>query len=113
MRVSQIHNHKDHSPTTTSSVKALQVLTLSAHTYLQIFTHTCNCNFFADNSYMHSAFKLMGKRSMMEFAKCVIFLHYISDEKIKTTRDQVTTQINIPVPNFVLLNGVDSLIFQF
>ena len=28
---------------------------------------------------------------------CVVFLHYISDEKIKTTRDQVTTQSNIPV----------------
>ena len=36
---------------------------------------------------------------------CVIFLHYISDE-IKTTRDQVTTQSNIPVSNFVLLNSV-------
>ena len=40
---------------------------------------------------------------------CVMFLHYISDEKIKTTRDQVTTQSNIPVSNFVLLNSVDSL----
>ena len=30
----------------------------------------------------------------MEFAKCVMLLHYISDEKIKTTRDQVTTQSN-------------------
>ena len=50
----------------------------------------------------------------MEFAKwCVIFLHYISDEKIKTTRDQVTTQTNIPVSYFVLLNSVDSLTFQF
>ena len=38
----------------------------------------------------------------------VIFLLYISDEKIKTTRDQVTTQSNIPVSNFVLLNSVDS-----
>ena len=36
-----------------------------------------------------------------------------SDKKIKTTRDQVTTQSNIPVSNFVLLNSVDSLIFQF
>ena len=44
---------------------------------------------------------------------CVIFLHYISDEKIKTTRDQVSTQSNIPVSNFVLLNSVDSLAFQF
>ena len=26
-------------------------------------------------------------------------LDYISDEKIKTTRDQVTTQSNIPVSN--------------
>ena len=34
----------------------------------------------------------------MEFAKC---LHYISDEKIKTTRDQVTTQSNIPFSNVV------------
>ena len=25
---------------------------------------------------------------------CVILLHYISDEKIKTTLDQVTTQSN-------------------
>ena len=41
---------------------------------------------------------------------CVMFLHYISDEKIKTTRDQVT---NIPVSNFVLLNSVDSLTLQF
>ena len=38
---------------------------------------------------------------------CVMSLHYISDEKIKTTRDQVTTQSNI------LLNSVDSLTFQF
>ena len=37
---------------------------------------------------------------------CVMFLHY---EKIKTTRDQVTTQSNIPISNFVLLNSVDSL----
>ena len=34
----------------------------------------------------------------MEFAKCVTFLHYISDDKIKTTRDQVMS--NIPVSNF-------------
>ena len=27
--------------------------------------------------------------------------------------DQVTTQSNIPVSNFVLLNSVDSLTFQF
>ena len=40
----------------------------------------------------------------------MMFLHY--NEKIKTTRDQVTTQSNIPVSNFVLLNSVDSLIFQ-
>ena len=43
---------------------------------------------------------------------CVMFLHYSSDEKIKTTRDQVTTQSNISFSNFVLLNGVDSLTFQ-
>ena len=43
---------------------------------------------------------------------CVIFLHFISDE-IKTTRDHVTTQSNIPVSHFVLLNNVDSLAFQF
>ena len=36
-------------------------------------------------------------------------LDYISDEKIKTTRDQVTTHSNIPVSNFLLLNSVDSL----
>ena len=42
-----------------------------------------------------------------------MYLHYISVEKIKTTRDQVTTQSNIPVSNFVLLNSVDSLTFQF
>ena len=40
---------------------------------------------------------------------CVMFLHYIRDEKIKTIRDQVTTLSNIPDSNFVLLNGVDSL----
>ena len=40
---------------------------------------------------------------------CVMFLHYISDEKIKITRDQVTTQSNIPVSNF----SVDNLTFQF
>ena len=50
-----------------------------------------NCNFFADNSYIHSAY----------------------DEKIKTTRDQFTTQPNIPVSDFVLLNSVDSVTFQF
>ena len=42
-----------------------------------------------------------------------MFLHYISDEKIKTTRDQVTAQSNIPVSNFVLLNSVESLTFHF
>ena len=36
-----------------------------------------------------------------------------SDEMIKTTRDQVTTQSTIPVLNVVLLNSVDSLTFQF
>ena len=30
-------------------------------------------------------------------------VHYISDQKIKTTRDQITTQSNFPVSNFVLL----------
>ena len=30
---------------------------------------------------------------------CVMFLHYISDDKIKTTRDQATTQSDIPVSN--------------
>ena len=40
-------------------------------------------------------------------------LDYISDEKIKTTRDQVNTQSNIPVSNSVLLNSVDSLTLQF
>ena len=39
---------------------------------------------------------------------CVTFLHYISDEKMKTSRDQVTTQSNLPVKKFVLLNSVDS-----
>ena len=43
---------------------------------------------------------------------CVVFLHYISDEKIKTTRDQVTTQSTIPVSNVVLLNSVDSLVLR-
>ena len=42
---------------------------------------------------------------------CDVF-DYISDEKIKTTRDQVTTHSNIPVSNFLLLNSVDSLTFQ-
>ena len=37
---------------------------------------------------------------------CVMFLHYISDEK--TTREHITTQSNIPVSNVVLLNSVDS-----
>ena len=43
---------------------------------------------------------------------CVMFLHYISDEKIRTTRDQIITQSNIPASNFVLLNSVDGLIFK-
>ena len=38
-------------------------------------------------------------------------LDYVSDEKIKTTTDQVATQSNIPVSNFVLLNSVYSLTF--
>ena len=33
----------------------------------------------------------------MEFAKCVMFLHYVSDGKIKTTRDQVTAQSDIQI----------------
>ena len=33
---------------------------------------------------------------------CVMFLNYFSDEKIKTTRDQVTAQSNIPVSNFII-----------
>ena len=45
----------------------------------------------------------------MEFTKCVMFLHYISDEKTKTTWDQVTTPSNISVSKFALLNSVDSL----
>ena len=46
---------------------------------------------------------------------CVMFLQYISDEKVKTTRDQVTKYVlpNIPVSNFVLLNSVDIVTFQF
>ena len=49
----------------------------------------------------------------MEFAKCVIFLHYISDE-IKTKPGiKFTTQSNIPVSNVVLLSSVYSLTFQF
>ena len=40
---------------------------------------------------------------------CVMFLHYISHEKTKTTRDQVTTQSNISYSKFALLNSVDSL----
>ena len=44
---------------------------------------------------------------------CVMFLHYISDEKTKSTRDQVTIQSNISVSKFALLNSVDSLTFQF
>ena len=44
---------------------------------------------------------------------CVMFLHYISEEKTKTTRVQVTTQSNISVSTFALLNSVDSLTFQF
>ena len=38
----------------------------------------------------------------------VMFLNYISDEMIKTTTDQVTTQSNFPVSNFVLLNSVNT-----
>ena len=44
---------------------------------------------------------------------CVMFLHYVSDKKTKTTRDQITTQSNISVSKFALLNSVDSLTFQF
>ena len=42
-----------------------------------------------------------------------MFLHYISDEKTMTTRDQVTTRSNISVSNFELLNSVDNLTFHF
>ena len=37
---------------------------------------------------------------------CVMFLHYISDDKIKTTRDQATTQFQSDIP-------VSNLTFQF
>ena len=37
----------------------------------------------------------------------------LASDEIKTTTDQVTTQSYIPVLNFVLLNSVDSLTFQF
>ena len=37
----------------------------------------------------------------------------ISYEMIKNTRDQVITQSTFPVSNFVLLNSVNSLTFQF
>ena len=43
---------------------------------------------------------------------CVMFLHDISDEKIKTTRDQVTTQSNIPVLRMLLLNMKCLIIFH-
>ena len=45
----------------------------------------------------------------MEFAK------YVCDvlALIKTIRNQVTTESKIPVSNFVMLNSVDSLTFQF
>ena len=50
----------------------------------------------------------------VEFAKCVCdVLDYISNENIKTIRDQVTTQSIIQDSNFVLLNSVNSLLFQF
>ena len=41
----------------------------------------------------------------------VLALHFRL--KTKTTRDQVTTQSNISVSKFALLNSVDSLTFQF
>ena len=52
------------------------MLTLSDH----------NCKSFADNSFMHSLFKLLDicKRSMMEFANGVCDV--LADEKIKTIR---------------------------
>ena len=34
-------------------------------------------------------------------------------EKIKTTRDQITAQSNIPISNFVFMNSVNSLTFHF
>ena len=38
-------------------------------------------------------------------------LHYISDEKIKTTRDQVTTQSNIPVLKVIAVEHEVSLLY--
>ena len=47
----------------------------------------------------------------MEFANFVCdVLDYNSYENIKTIRDQDTTQSNIQVSNFVLLNSVNSCI---
>ena len=43
---------------------------------------------------------------------CGVLASY-SDEKIKTTSDQVTTQFNIPISNFVLLNSVVKLNLLF
>ena len=42
---------------------------------------------------------------------CVMFLHYISDERPKLPG--IKLQSNISVSKFALLNSVDSLTFQF
>ena len=63
---------------------------------------------------MHSAFKIVAWYMYDKHdGVCEMCDVLASNKKIKTTRDQVTTQSNIPVSNFVLLNSVDSLTFQF
>ena len=42
---------------------------------------------------------------------CMMFLHYISDEKIKTTRIKLLYSLTFQFQ--ILLNSVDSLTFQF
>ena len=42
----------------------------------------------------------------------VMFLHYISDEKIKTTRIKLLHSLTFQFQNKVLLKSVDSLTFQ-
>ena len=42
----------------------------------------------------------------------MMFLHYISDEKIKTTRDEIKLLHSLTFQFHVLLNSVDSLAFQ-
>ena len=52
-------------------------------------------------------------RSVMEFAEiCVMFLHLFQMRRSRLPGIKFTTQSNIPVSNFVLLNSVDSLTFQ-